>query len=252
MVGAAALGLAGAGAPMRPARASGENARVRAIAFDAFPIFDPRPILHLARSLAPGREAFGAAWFERIFAYSWLRTSARQYRDFPTVIADALDYTASQQGLVLAEPDRERLLTAWLRLEPWPDVASAIRHLQGQGIRLAFLSNFTEEMLRANAANAGLESAFEYFSTDLARAYKPDPRAYRLAIDGLGLEKSEIVFCAFAAWDAAGASWFGYPTVWVNRLAQAPENLAAPPAATGEDLSVLRSFVEARVAPVVR
>jgi hypothetical protein len=41
---------------------------------------------------------------------------------------------------------------------------------------------------------------------------KPAPDAYALAMRTLGLREQEIGFAAFAAWDAAGASWFGYPT----------------------------------------
>jgi 2-haloacid dehalogenase len=46
-------------------------------------------------------------------------------------------------------------------------------------------------------------------STDMVRAYKPDPRAYRMAIDGLKLQREEIAFAAFGGWDAAGAKVFG-------------------------------------------
>ena len=31
---------------------------------------------------------------------------------------------------------------------------------------------------------------------------------------------------AFAGWDVAGARWFGYPPVWVNRLELPVEELA--------------------------
>lgn len=243
-VGGATIGLVSTSPLLRIARAAAKTGEIKAVAFDAFPIFDPRPILKLAHSLAPNHEGFGTAWFNKIFSYTWLRTSAGQYRDFHSVIGDALDYTTRQKKIVLSSGDRELLLGAWLRLDPWPDAAVAVRQLQDNGIRLAFLSNFTEDMLRANAANAGMEAAFSYFSTDLAGAFKPDPKAYQVAIDRLGLAKKEIAFCAFAAWDAAGASWFGYPTVWVNRLGQTAENLGTQPTVTGQNLSALLSFVK--------
>lgn len=56
-----------------------------------------------------------------------------------------------------------------------------------------------------------------------AASYKPDPRAYRLGLDALQLTRNEIVFAAFGGWDAAGATTFGYPTVWVNRFGQPME-----------------------------
>ena len=48
--------------------------------------------------------------------------------------------------------------------------------------------------------------------TDEARTFKPDPRAYQLGVDALKVKREEILFVAFAGWDAAGAKLFGYPT----------------------------------------
>jgi 2-haloacid dehalogenase len=33
-----------------------------------------------------------------------------------------------------------------------------------------------------------------------------------MEIDAFTLKREEILFAAFAGWDAAGAKWFGYPT----------------------------------------
>ena len=38
---------------------------------------------------------------------------------------------------------------------------------------------------------------------------------------------------AFAGWDVAGARWFGYPPVWVNRLELPVEELAVAPDGRG-------------------
>ena len=66
-------------------------------------------------------------------------------------------------------------------------------------------------------------------STDAVRTFKPDPRAYALGPRRLGLPPEELVFAAFGGWDAAGATWFGFPTFWVNRLSVTPEQLTPPP-----------------------
>jgi len=101
-------------------------------------------------------------------------------------------------------------------------------------------------MLEVGIENAGLEGVFEHvLSTDQIRAYKPDPRAYQMAIDAFKLKRKEILFAAFAGWDAAGAKWFGYPTFWVNRLNLPGEELGVTPDATGQDLTDLVSFVKA-------
>jgi 2-haloacid dehalogenase len=118
--------------------------------------------------------------------------------------------------------------------------------LKGAGIRMAFLSNFTADMLDAAMRNSGLEGIFEpHLSTDLVKAFKPDPRAYRMGVDAFGVAKEEILFAAFAGWDAAGAKRFGYPTFWVNRANAPLEELGIAPDGTGAGLQDLVAFVGA-------
>src|SRR5215468_8655778 len=63
----------------------------KAIAFDAFPIFDPRPVFGLAETLFPGKGAeFSNAWRTRQFEYQWLRALSGHYVDFWQTTEDAL------------------------------------------------------------------------------------------------------------------------------------------------------------------
>lgn len=221
------------------AMAAKEKPDIKAIAFDAFPIFDPRLIFSLIKSFFPEHKNFGKAWFSKIFSYTWLRTSAEQYLDFYTVIEQALDYTAIQYDVAITVEQQKELMDVWFALKPWPDIYAALDVFDKQGIKLAFLSNFTEEMLRSNARNNGIESRFDYLSTDRVKAFKPDLKAYHMGIENFNLPKQNIAFCAFAAWDAVGANWFGYPTIWVNRLNQQPENLDQDAIVIGKDINVL-------------
>jgi len=52
-----------------------------------------------------------------------------------------------------------------------------------------------------------------------------------------------ITFAAFGGWDAAGAKWFGYPTVWVNRLETPIEKLDFKLDGMGKDIDQLVNFV---------
>ena len=64
-------------------------------------------------------------------------------------------------------------------------------------MRMALLANPTVEMLDAPMRNAGLEGLLEApLGTDRVRTYKPDPRAYQMALDAFGLERAEIVYVA--------------------------------------------------------
>jgi len=221
--------------------AAAPKAQFKAIAFDAFPILDPRPVFALGEELFPGKGTeLGNLWRARQFEYAWLRTLSRQYADFWQVTSEALVFAAKSLKLDLTGEKRDRLMDAYLAIKCWPDVPAALRTLKDSGIRLAFVSNMTAKMLEAGIRNSKLENTFDHIlSTDQVKAYKPDPRAYQMAIDTLRLKKEEIVFAAFAGWDAAGAKAFGYRTFWVNRQNQPPEELGVLPDATGATLNDL-------------
>jgi 2-haloacid dehalogenase len=238
------------GTLLHPARldAVETSAQVRAVAFDAFPIFDPRPIFALAEEVFPGRGGeLGKAWRTRQFEYTWLRTAAGRYVDFWQVTEDALLFAGRELKLDLDLERRARLMNAYLELKTWPDVPQALKSLKAAGIRLVFLSNFSRRMLEAGIRNSGLEGMFEQLlTTDEVRQFKPAPRAYQMAVDALGLKREAIAFAAFAGWDASGAKWFGFPTVWVNRLSAPAEELNVSPDLTCSDLSGLVSFAKSR------
>jgi 2-haloacid dehalogenase len=219
----------------------------KAIAFDAFPIFDPRPVFGLAETLFPGKGAeLSNAWRRRQFEYQWLRALSGHYADFWHTTEDGLVFAAKLLQLELTPDKRAQLMQAYLGLKTWPDVPAALSVLKEAGLRLAFLSNMTAKMLEAGIKHAGLEGVFDHvLSTDQIRAYKPDPRAYQLAIDALKLTREAVLFVAFAGWDVAGAKWFGYPTFWVNRLNLPGEELGVTPDAMGRDLTDLVRFVKA-------
>lgn len=218
---------------------------IKAIAFDGFPIFDPRPIFTLAEELFPGRGAeLSNAWRTRQFEYTWLRTVAQRYRDFLGVIEDALIFAGNSLNLDITNEKRRTLVDGYLHMKAWPDVVPALSKLKEAGIRLAFLNNFSPAMLESNIRNAGLEGFFEYkLSTDAVRVYKPHPQAYQMGIDAFGVKREELLFAAFAGWDAAGAKLFGYPTFWVNRQKQPLEQLGAIPDGEGVGMNDLLSFL---------
>lgn len=217
---------------------------IKAVAFDAFPIFDPRPIWALVEELFPGKGAeLSAAWRTRQFEYTWLRTMSRRYADFRQTTEDALVFATKSLKLELDEEKRRRLMAAYFNLKAWPDVLPALKALKAAGVRLGFLSNFTREMLDANIKGAGLEGYFEaVLSTDQVGVFKPEPRAYEMGTEAFKLKREEIVFAAFAGWDAAGAKAFGYPTFWVNRQGSPTEELGVQADATGT-LGELVEFV---------
>jgi 2-haloacid dehalogenase len=237
--------IAGALAPLMTARA-GAGSRYRAIVFDGFPIFDPRPVAALAEKLFPGESAkLMNVWRSRQFEYQWLRALAGQYRDFRQATEDSLIFAARQTGLRLTPEARNTLMEAYSHLSVWADVPAALRSLRNSGFRLGILSNMTENMLESGLASAHLDGIFErVLSTDRIKTYKPAPAAYQMAMNAFALPRHEILFVPFAGWDAAGAKWFGYPTFWMNRLDSPAEELSATPDDIGKDMEALIAFVQ--------
>jgi 2-haloacid dehalogenase len=234
-------GISGSVMSMR----SAGNSKVKAIAFDAFPIFDLRPVFALTEQLFPGKGfELSNSWRTRQFEYQWLRALSGRYADFWQTTEDSLMFAAELLKLDLTIDKRKKLMSAYLELKAWPDVPSVLKSLKRSGLRMAFLSNATATILDAGIKNSGLENIFEHvLSTDKIKTYKPDPRAYQLAIDAFGLRKEQILFAAFAGWDAAGAKSFGYPTYWVNRMNVPAEKLGVSPDGIGKNLDDLLGFV---------
>jgi 2-haloacid dehalogenase len=218
---------------------------IKAVAFDAFPVFDPRPIAKVALELFPeqGHELL-RLWRQRQFEYQWLRALGGNYQDFMRTTEDALVFAARQTGVSLTPDLRHQLMAPYRSLRAWPDARKALTQLKADGYKLVFLSNMTDEMLTTGLDASGLNDLFDaVYSTDSQRTFKPSPVAYQIAIDKLGLSREEILFVAFAGWDAAGAKWFGYPTFWVNRAGSPAEELAASPDGIGPDLQSLVNFL---------
>ena len=247
--GGAAIGAAVACLAATPVLA--RSRRLEAVAFDAFAIFDAHAITALAEKLFPGRGAgLAEAWRTRQSEYAWLTTAADRYEDFWTVTDRALNVAARVAGLKLTGEQYDRLMGAWLELEPWPDVQPTLSMLKAGGIRLGLVSNLTTAMLKTNVGRSGLTGLFdEVLSADMARAYKPDPRAYRLAVQAFRAPRDSIGFVAYAGWDAFGAKAYGFSTYWANRAGAPAEDIGVNPDAIEKDLSGLAAFAGLTGAP---
>ena len=240
--GAAAVAASGARRP--------SPKHLKAVLFDAFPLFDPRVVVTLAERLYAEKAALlMQAWRTRQFEYQWLRVLGNRYVDFMEATEDSLTFAARQTGVDLGSEERNELMSAYVNLQEWPDTHDVLPRLRELGVSLGILSNMTAETLESGLMSANLRGLFAHvLSTDRVRSFKPDRAAYQLGVDVLGLEREEVLFVAFAGWDVAGATWFGYPTYWLNRLGAVPEELGVSPEGTGSDLRSLLSFLQARAA----
>lgn len=122
------------------------------------------------------------------------------------------------------EEEKDLLNRVWHRLQPWPDAIPGLTHLRKRFI-LATLSNGNIALL----VNMAKYSALPWdciLSAELAQAYKPDPRAYQMAINLLGLRSHEVMMVAAHQEDLRAAQAQGMQAAFVPRpLEQGPHNV---------------------------
>lgn len=220
---------------------------VKALVFDAYgTLFDVHSVVAACEACYPGRgQELSRLWRAKQIEYSWLLSLMERYEDFWAVTGRALTFACAALGLPGGPDDRAGLMDAYLRLSLHPDARTALQALIAYP--LAILSNGSPAMLQAIVASAGLAGTFTHVvSVDEVRRYKPDPLAYRLAPQRLGVEPHEIGFVSANSWDAQGATAFGFRTFWLNRAGQPLDELGFRPAVTVRDL---RGVVEALRTP---
>lgn len=204
---------------------------IRACVFDAYgTLFDHAAAAARVRDALGDRfDRLAALWREKQLQYTWLRALQDRHADFWQVTGEALDFAMETLGL--ADPAlRRRLMELYRALDAFPEVPSILERLKARGIRTAILSNGSPEMLDAAVRHAGIGPLLDaVLSVEEVGVYKPHPKAYRLAVDHLGLEPGAIAFLSSNAWDAYAASAFGLCVVWCNRSDQKPERLPGRP-----------------------
>jgi len=220
---------------------------IKVCVFDAYgTLFDYASAAAQCRGDLGGKlEALNTLWRDKQLQYTWLRTLEGKHADFWTVTGDALDFTLEMLG-VASLALRERLMTLYLTLDPFPEVVETLRRLKHAGLKTAILSNGTPEMLERAVENARIGPFLDaVLSVEEVGVYKPHPQVYQLAVDRLGVPREAIAFQSANAWDAYAASAFGMRAVWCNRYGQKPERLPGKPDRVVQSLAELPELVGA-------
>jgi 2-haloacid dehalogenase len=144
-----------------------------------------------------------------------VNAGARAWADLDELHGVTLDALLRERGLRVAADERVRLVAAWHRLDPWPDVRTGLEALRRRRV-VATLSNAHVALLVDLARHGDLR--FDcVLSAELAHAYKPAPAAYRTAARLLGVEPSELMLVAAHPSDLAAARGAGLRTAFVDR-----------------------------------
>ena len=216
---------------------------VHGVLFDAYgTLFDVMSVSLSAEQLFPGQgEALARLWRERQIEVTRLVTMSApdgsRYLPFWDVTRAALRYAALRLKLDLPLDAEDRLMNQYRHLSAFPEVREVLTALKARGVPTGILSNGDPAMLDITLKSAGLANLVDHVvSVESARAFKTDPRAYALGPRALGLPARQILFVSSNGWDALGATWYGYTTLWINRAGLPPEQLGTEPNHTGSNL----------------
>jgi 2-haloacid dehalogenase len=224
---------------------------LKAIAFDAYgTLFDVYSVGSVAEQAFPGKGAeLTQLWRQKQIEYTRLRTLCSRYKPFWEVTQDALVFCARRLGLELTDATRAQLMNQYACLAAFPENLAALKQIKALGLPIAILSNGTPQMLDIAVKSAGMTGLFDHLlSVDAVQRYKTAPEAYQLGPDTFGFPAAQILFVSSNGWDAAGATWFGYTTFWINREGQPLEQLDVTPTATGRTLDDVVAWAKARMA----
>jgi 2-haloacid dehalogenase len=219
---------------------------IRACVFDAYgTLFDvSSPVQKLATEIGDKASDLAWLWRQKQLEYTWLRSLMGVHADFWHVTGDALDF--SLEALKVEDPGlRDELMTLYLKLDAYPDVAGALKDVRARNKRTAILSNGSPSMLDSAVRAAGLEKSFDMvLSVEDVGIYKPSRRVYRHAMHKLQIQDApSICFVSANSWDAQGAAQFGFQAVRLTRNGGHDDRIPGKVTARIESLSELATLL---------
>ena len=223
-------------------------APLRAVLFDAYgTLFDVYSVGLLAEQLYPGHgEQLALLWRDKQIDYTRLLTMSGRYRPFWDVTRAGLRYAAERLALPLDAVGEERLMNQYRHLSAFPENREVLVELKRRGVPAGILSNGDPEMLAVAVKSAGLaELLAPLLSVHAVQRFKTDPASYALGPEAMKLPAREILFVSSNGWDAIGATWFGYTTLWVNRAGLPREQLDTAPSRSASTLRAVLDFFPA-------
>ena len=222
---------------------------IQAVLFDAYgTLFDVYSVGLLAEQLFPGQgQALSVLWRDKQIEYTRLVTTSNHgehYQPFWDLTLAGLRYAAARLSLPLQETQALQLMNQYRSLSAFPESQAVLKALKERGLVTGILSNGDPDMLGVAVKSAGLDTYLDHvISVDPVRLFKTHPDCYALGPQTTGVTASNTLFVSSNGWDALGATWFGYTTLWVNRAGLPPEQIGPSPTRTGNSLRDVLNFL---------
>ncbi len=174
---------------------------------------------------------------EGLRAAAMRQQAAPPFRRYAAILRSSLEEALADIGHAATPEDHRTLLATLRRIEPHPEVPSALARLRAR-YRLAIISNTDDDLIAETVAAIGTPIDV-VVTAEQAGAYKPDHRLFRHAYARMGLTKDETIHVGMGqVTDLKVCHELGIRAVWIDRLGE-PLNPAWPAQAVLRDLSGL-------------
>jgi 2-haloacid dehalogenase len=197
----------------------------RWISFDCYgTLIDWRSGVRRAfRELAHAAEDETQEMFEVWERIQWEKIHG-PYAPYEEILWSSFRQTVEEFGHWCPGYAGEAFVEGVARWEPFPEVNPALRRL-AQRHRLAILSNTDRHLLGGTIKSFPVRFDVLITAED-ARAYKPDPRIFRLALERMACPAGEVAHVAFGAqYDLRPAHELGMRVIYLNREGLPPSEV---------------------------
>src|SRR6266481_6355226 len=172
-----------------------------------------------------------------LYGESEAQAESGAYQSYRNVLESVVQQLGERCGFRPTPAELRSLHESVPAWPSFPDTAAALQKLQ-QRYRLAVISNIDDDLFAETRKHLGVEFA-GVITAQQARSYKPSVNNFRLALQALGVEPSQLLHAGQSVYhDVIPAQSLGISAVWVNRRSARP-GLGAVRAASGQpDLEV--------------
>jgi len=212
--------------------------------FDVYgTLIDPHGVTGALAALVGEEQAgpFSRTWRSKQLEYTFRRALMKRYEEFPVCTRQALEYACDLHGCDLSGEEKDALMSSYLVLPAYDDVAGAMTLLRGRAL-YAF-SNGVEREVRTLLENAGIIDCFDgIISVDEVQSFKPDPEVYLHFLKKTRSDPDSTWLVSSNPFDIIGAAACGWQTAWLKRADTAVfDPWEVTPTATIQSLAELQN-----------
>jgi 2-haloacid dehalogenase len=179
-------------------------------------------------------------WFAQLLRNAFALSATGSYQPFRDLAVDSLVTVAHANRHPLSEDQVAGIIGTFAELDAYPDVAPAMALLANSGIRVATMTNGSEDVTRKLLNRAEVSQYVEHvISVDEVQLWKPRKEVYLHCAKRCGVEPGAMVLVAAHGWDIHGANKAGMRTAFISRGEQRFPQTMSPPELTAKHLTEL-------------